>query len=142
MDMLCKIGHELQFPEKEFTSYKKIKSVDLLWGARKKLQINNTPHTLFEKGDLVSLVESLRNEVVHNGTWELNPKIFVKFECGSPIERYMLFPDISQGHLATVKNRKHFFGNGMKVNEVLPKIHIAYQRKLLNTVKLLNTLAI
>lgn len=104
--------------------------------------INNTPHTLFEKGDLVSLVESLRNEVVHNGTWELNPKIFVKFECGSPIERYMLFPDISQGHLATVKNRKHFFGNGMKVNEVLPKIHIAYQRKLLNTVKLLNTLAI
>lgn len=142
LDMLCKIGHELQFPEKEFTSYKKIKSVDLLWGARKKLQINNTPHTLFEKGDLVSLVESLRNEVVHNGTWELNPKVFVKFECGSPIERYMLFPDISQGHLATVKNRKHFFGNGMKVNEVLPKIHIAYQRKLLNTVKLLNTLAI
>lgn len=138
LDMLCKIGHELQFPEKEFTSYKKIKSADLLWGARKKLQINDTAHTLFEKCDLVSVVESMRNEVVHNGTWELNPKVFIRFENEIPVERFMLFPDISQGHLATVKNRKHFFGNGTKVNQVLHEIHIAYQQRLLNTVKLLN----
>lgn len=139
LDMLCKIGYELQSPEKEFSSYKKIKSADLLWGARKKLKINNTPHTLFEKCDFVSMIESLRNEVVHNGTWELNPKVFIRFEDGVPAERYMLFPDISQGRLAAVKNRKHFFGNGTKVNEVFPRIHITYQQKLLNTVRLLNT---
>lgn len=138
LDMLCKIGHELQFTEKEFTSYKKIKSADLLWGARKKLQINDTAHTLFEKCELISMVESLRNEVVHNGAWELNPKVFIRFDNEIPVERFMLFPDTSQGHLATVKNRKHFFGNGTKVNEVFPKIHIAYQQRLLNTVKLLN----
>lgn len=142
LDMLCKIGYELQLPEKEFSSYKKIKSADLLWGARKKLKFNNTPHTLFEKCDFVSMIESLRNEVVHNGTWELNPKVFIRFEDGVPAERYMLFPDISQGHLATVKNRKHFFGNGTKVNEVFPKNHITYQRKLLNTVRLLNAVMI
>ena len=138
LDMLCKIGYELQFPEKEFSSYKKIKSADLLWGAKKKLKINNTPHTLFEKCDFVSTIESLRNEVIHNGTWELNPKVFIRLEDGVPAERYMLFPDISQGHLATVKNRKHFFGNGTKVNEVFPQIHITYQQKLLNTIKMLN----
>lgn len=140
LDMLCKIGYEFQFPERDFPSYRKIKSSEILWGARKKLQINNTPHTLFEKCDLITLIESLRNEVVHNGTWGLNPKVFLRFERGSLIERYMLFPDISQGHLSTVKSRKHFFGNGIKVNEVLPKIHIAYQQRLLNSVKLLNAL--
>lgn len=138
LDMLCKIGYEFQFPERDFPSYRKIKSSEILWGARKKLQINNTPHTLFEKCDLITLIESLRNEVVHNGTWGLNPKVFLRFERGSLIERYMLFPDISQGHLSTVKSRKHFFGNSIKVNEVLPKIHIAYQQRLLNSVKLLN----
>lgn len=138
LDMLCKIGHELQFPEEDFASYKKIKSANLLWGARKKLKINNTPHTLFEKCDLVSIIESLRNEVVHNGTWELNPKVFIKFKDELPVERYMLFPDIAQGHLATVKSRNHFFGSGTKVNQAFPKIHSAYRKRLLNTVKLLN----
>lgn len=139
LDILCKIGHEFQFPEEEFISYRKIKSADLLWGLRKKLQINNAPSTLFEKSELVSLIESIRNEVVHNGTWELNPKVFIEFRNGIPSERYMLFPDISQGHLSTVKNRNHFFGNHTKVNEVLPKIHTTYMQKMLNTVKLLNT---
>ncbi|MDO4800946.1 MAG: hypothetical protein Q4A15_02150 [Prevotellaceae bacterium] len=139
LDMLCKIGYEFQFAENEFTSYKKMKSADLLWGARKKLQINNSADTLFEKCDLVSMVESLRNEVVHNGTWELNPKVFIRFDNEMPVERFMLFPDTFEGRLATVKNRKHFFGNGTKVNYVFPQIHIAYQRRLLNTVKLLNS---
>ena len=86
---------------------------------------------LFEKCDLVSIIESLRNEVVHNGTWELNPKVFIKFKDELPVERYMLFPDIAQGHLATVKSRNHFFGSGTKVNQAFPKIHSAYRKRLL-----------
>ncbi len=139
LDMLCKIGYEIQNPETEFDCYKKIKSADLLWGARKKLQINHVADTLFEACDLVSVIEALRNEVVHNGTWELRPKVFIKFEGGCIVERFMLFPDISQGHLATVKNRKHFFGNGDKVNCLFPEIHMAFQKRLLNTIQLLNS---
>lgn len=138
LDMLCKIGHEFKSSQNDFSSYKKMKSADILWGARKNLEINNTEGTIFEKCDLISIIESLRNEVVHNGTWELNPKAYIRYKNGVPVEKYMLFPDISQGRLATVKGRKHFFGNGTKVNEVLPQIHSEYKIRLLNTIRLLN----
>lgn len=141
LDMLCKIAYEFQFSQKDFSSYKKLKSADVLWGARKNLTLNNTLGTVFEKCDLISTIESLRNEVVHNGSWELNPKVFIAFERGLIRERYMLFPDILQGHLATVKNRRHFFGDGTKVNEILPQIHTNYRLRILNTVKLFNAFA-
>jgi len=80
----------------------------------------------------------MRNEVVHNGSWELNPKAYTRFEKGKPVERFMLFPDISQGRLSKVKGRNHFFGDGTKVNDILPRIHEEYKRRLLNTIRLLN----
>lgn len=139
LDMLCKIGHEFENPQTSFSSYRKMKSSRVLWGDRKKLHINGTKETLFEECSLVRGIESLRNEVVHNGTWELSPKIFIKFERGSIVERYMLFPDIEQGHLATVKSRKHFFGRTTRVNDVLPEIHLEYMTRLLNTIIILNS---
>lgn len=138
LDMLCKLSFEIQNPQEDFSKYRKMKSADLLWGARKNLVINGYEKTLFQKCDLVSMIESMRNEVVHNGTWELNPKAYIRFENGKPVERFMLFPDISQGRLAAVKSRKHFFGYGTKVNDILPKIHIEYKNRLLNTIRLLN----
>ena len=138
LDMLSKIAYELQSPQADFSTYKKMKCADVLWGARKRLTINNTSGTVFEKCDLISIIEALRNEVVHNGSWELHPKLFVRYVDRNIAERYMLFPDITQGRLATVKNRRHFFGQGIKVNEVLFKIHKEYQTRIFNTVKLLN----
>jgi len=138
LDMLCKISFEIQNPQEDFSKYTKMKSADLLWGARKNLAINGSEKTLFQKCELVSMIESMRNEVVHNGTWELNPKVYIRFENGKLVERFMLFPDISQGRLATVKGRKHFFGYGTKVNDILPRIHIEYKNRLLNTIRLLN----
>ena len=100
--------------------------------------INETENTLFEKCDLVSMIESLRNESVHNGTWELNPKIFVRYDEGIVGERFMLFPDTLQGRLATVKSRKHFFSKGNKVNSVLPCIHAEVKQRLLQTLVTIN----
>ena len=45
-----------------------------------------------------------------------------------PCTRTMLFPDIQQGRLSAVKNRKHFFSDGTKVNDILPKIHKEYRK--------------
>ncbi|MDO0825414.1 hypothetical protein [Desulfosporosinus nitroreducens] len=112
----------------------------LFLGTRKDLKINGTNQTVFEKCDLISTIEALRNKVVHNGSWELNPKVFIVRNEGVDVERFMLFPDIEQGHLATVKNRRHFFGVGEKVNDILPKIHMAYMNHVLNTSKALNQL--
>ena len=76
--------------------------------------------------------------MVHNGTWELNPKAFLRYDNGQIVERYMFFPDIYQGRLAAVKNRRHFFGDERKVNELLPQIHKVFRARILNTVNVLN----
>lgn len=138
LDIVCKICYEIQFKQEDFSSYKKTKSADVLWGDRKKLTINGTPNTLFEKSDFISTIEALRNELVHNGTWELNPKKFIRFKDGQVQERFMLFPDMQQGHLSTAKSRKHFFSSGTKVNDILPQIHSEFKSRLLKTVEMLN----
>ena len=79
--------------------------------------------TIFEDCDVIKMIESLRNEAVHNGSWEDNPKVYVKFGGGKIIERYMLFPDFEEGRLVNFKNRKHFFSRGTKVNDVLITIN-------------------
>ena len=134
LDITCKICYELQYLRTEHDSYKKLKSADKLWGDRKKLRINECPGTIFEKCDFISVIEAIRNEIVHNGTWELNPKVFVRFKNGEEAERFMLFPDIEQGHLTTVKNRKHFFSSGVKVNDILPFRHMEFKQRLLATI--------
>lgn len=138
LDIICKICYEIEFIQEDFSSYKKIKSADVLWGARKKLTVNNTKNTIFEKCELISQIEAIRNEIVHNGTWELNPKIFIRYENGKVQERFMLFPDFVQGHLATVKSRKHFFSSRIKVNDILYQIHLEFKQRVLTTVELIN----
>ena len=138
LDMFCKLAYEFENPMVDFSRYKKMKSSGLLWGDRKKLAINGTSLTVFEKCDLIRTIEALRNEVVHNGSWELNPKVFIVLHDGREIERFMLFPDIEQGRLVTVKNRRHFFGKGEKVNIILPQIHVRYQNLIFSTAQMLN----
>lgn len=138
LDVICKIAFELENPMSDFSKYKKLKCGDVLWGDRKKLNINKTQGTLFEECKVVKQIESLRNEFVHNGTWELVPKVYVVVENKEVKERFMLYPDFEQGRLATVKNRKHFFSSGIKSNDIMPQIHSEFLQRLLNTVKLLN----
>lgn len=140
LDIFTKIAIEFENPQIDFSSYKKLKSSEKLWGERKKLRINNTPGTVFESCNLISTIEALRNELVHNGTWELNPKIYIKFADGNISERWMLFPDIEQNHLANVKNRRHFFSKQVKINEILPKIHSEFCNRILNTARYINSL--
>ena len=98
LDIVCKICYEIQFKQEDFSTYRKAKSADVLWGNRKKLLVNGTSNTLFEKCELISNIEALRNELVHNGTWELSPKKYIRFENGEVQEQFMFFPDMTQGH--------------------------------------------
>lgn len=142
LDILCKIAYEFEHPMQDFTTYKKMKCADVLWGARKKLKINKEPGTVFEDCEPVQIIEAIRSEVVHNGTWELNPKVFLAVKDKEIVERYVLFPDFSQGWLSAVKNRKHFFSSGVKVNDILPRIHKEFMERVLATIKYLNANAI
>lgn len=135
LDLLVKIAFELENPIGSFSSITKLKSSEKLWGNRKKLRINGAQDTIFEDCIVIRQIEALRNEAVHNGTWEFAPKVFLRIEDSTIIERYMLFPDFEEGHLATVKNRRHFFSSGTKVNDALIPIHEELYRKLLATLQ-------
>lgn len=138
LDIICKICYELQFKNDDYSRYRKLLSSSKLWGDRKKLKLYEVPNTLFEKCTSICTIESIRNEIIHNGTWELYPKIFTRYKSGQAKERYLLFPDIVQGHLATFKNRRHFFSNRRKINDILPEIHEEFKKRLLNTIKIVN----
>ncbi|MBQ8322378.1 MAG: hypothetical protein IJX91_00245 [Clostridia bacterium] len=140
LDLLIKIVYEIKNPITTFNKYVKLVSNEKIWGDRKKLVFNDVKDTLFEECELVKVVESLRNEIVHNGTWELNPKIFIVNTNKKIKEKYMLFPDFEQGRLACVKNRKHFFSKGQKINDIFPKIHLEFMNRLLKTIEVLKAL--
>ncbi len=133
LDMVTKITYEIESLPTCISTYAKLASRDILWSEQKKLSIHDKVGTIFEKSELVNIVFALRNEAVHNGSWELNPKIFLRIEDHEVVERFMLFPDIKNGYLVKFKNRCHFFSNGTKINEELPNIHLAFQQTVLKT---------
>ena len=135
LDLIVKIAFELENPIESFSSITKLKSSEKIWGNRKQLRMNGTQDTIFEDCIVIKQIEALRNEAVHNGTWEFAPKVFLRIEDSTIIERYMLFPDFEEGHLAAVKNRRHFFSSGTKVNDALIPIHEEFYRRLLTTLQ-------
>lgn len=139
LDILTKICYEFEYKYDNFEDFKKTKSANILWGDRKRLSIKDEADTVFIRSDTIKLIESLRNEVVHNGSLEQNPKVHISFKNNEIIERFMLLPDYNNGSLSTVKNRKHFFSNCNKVNDILPELHIAYLKEIISTIKFLNS---
>ncbi|MEE1503805.1 MAG: hypothetical protein UGF89_06145 [Acutalibacteraceae bacterium] len=138
LDILTKICYEFENKYDSFENYKKTKSANILWGDRKHLSIKDAADTVFIRSDTIKLIESLRNEVVHNGSLEQNPKVFITLENNEIVERFMLLPDFIDGTLVTAKNRKHFFSDGNKANDLLPQIHMNYLKEILSTIKYLN----
>lgn len=135
LDIIVKIIFELENPTETFDGIKKMKSSEKLWGDKKRLRINNCSGTVFEDCEIVRMIEFLRNEAVHNGTWEFCPRVFLEFNKQQIVERYMLFPDFDEGRLSSVKNRKHFFSAEIKVNDILIAIHDDFYKRLLATLR-------
>lgn len=122
-DILTKIAYELENLKNCESSYAKLASSKILYGNKKDLKIDLIG-TVFEKCRTTSIIENLRNELVHNATWEMNPKVFTVAENGAIVSRHIFFPDLTaEGTLVTFKNRKRFFADGNKVNDVLPELY-------------------
>lgn len=138
LDMMVKIVYELENPTIDVSGITKLKSSQKLWGDRKYISVSKTPNTIFEDCEVLRQIESLRNETVHNATWEFNPRVFIKVNNQKIIKRYMMSPDFEDGRLATVKNRKHFFSTDVTANDLLVTIHDEFYHRLLVTLKLIN----
>lgn len=138
LDILTKICFEFENKSDCINRLTKAKSSKILWGDRTHLTIKDELDTIFVRSNTVKLIESLRNEFVHNGSLEQNPKVYISIQNDKIVERYMLLPDFVDGNLVTVKNRKRFFSNGNKVNNIFPEVHFSYLKEILCTIKYLN----
>lgn len=134
LDLMTKIAFEFESKHSNFLEYKKLNSSKILYGDRKRISINNTISTIFEHDALIKTIESVRNEVVHNGTWELYPTIYIRINNKEIVERFMIFPDITNGNYDKYVNRYHFFGKGLQINQELPSIHREFMLRIVNTV--------
>ena len=134
-DILTKIAYELEHLKICESSYEKLSASNVLYKHKKELKIDATG-TVFEKCYTTSIIMNLRNELVHNATWEMNPKIFIKTKDGKIIERYILMPDFTEeGTLESFKNRKRFFANGSQINKKLPILYFDILQRVNVTLK-------
>ena len=136
LDIMTKLAYEFEHDPGSYKGLTKLRSKDVLFGTKKDLSLFKVPGTIFEISDksCISIIESLRNELVHNGTWELSPKIYCEFDGENPKRKYIYWPDFSQGHLACSINRKRFFSSAYTTNEALVAIHLEFLNRLAFTI--------
>lgn len=134
LDFITKIIYEFENLEKHFSKYPKIKSAKILYGNSKHLKIKKQG-TLLENSKLTNLIMTLRNEIVHNASLDNLPKVYQLFKDGILIEKYILLPDTLEGKLKTYQNRRRFFDNENKLNEILPALVIEFWQRLKQTLQ-------
>jgi hypothetical protein len=134
-DLLTKIAFELENIRRVFIPYPKLSSSNILFGGKKRLKDIPVIESIFENSEHIRIVTNIRNELIHNGAWEQNPKVYLQFEDGQVTKRWILFPDTENGNIISSKNRKRFFAKGIKINEILPGLMVDVLDKVNNTIK-------
>ncbi|HFK5538316.1 TPA: hypothetical protein ACGZ96_003479 [Elizabethkingia anophelis] len=138
LDFITKIAVELENLPIDFTYYPKLKSKRILYGDFKKIKKITFDNTLFDKSDDLKLILSLRNEIVHNASFENIPKVYQVFKDNVMIEKFIFIPDVTNGNFDTFINRNRFFNNEIKLNEELPKFISDFWKKMETTIDKLN----
>ena len=130
LDFITKIALELENLPTDFSDYPKLKSNGILYGDIKKIKSINFENTLFEKTDDLKLIISLRNEIIHNASFENIPKVYQVFKDNVMLEKFIFIPDTTNGIFDTFKNRNRFFNNEIKLNEILPTLVTDFWKKM------------
>ncbi|WP_374099026.1 hypothetical protein PGK76_008280 [Riemerella anatipestifer] len=134
LDFLTKITFELENLPKDFLEYPKLKSNKILYGDFKRIKSLTFDNTLFDKTDDIKLIICLRNEIIHNASFENIPKVYQQFKQNKMVEKFIYVPDFTNGNFDTFKNRNRFFNNEVKLNEILPKLITDFWSKMETTI--------
>lgn len=134
-DLLTKICYEFEHLKKCDTNYPKLSSCDKLYNPKciKKLDFLGT---IFEKSKYVTLLQGIRNDLVHNCGFEFSSKLYYKLDECNVIEKYMFFPDFNEeGIIDKIKNRNRFFSKEIKLNKFLPEFYFDIVRRINVTIE-------
>jgi hypothetical protein len=139
LDYYTKLAYEIEKIKTSFEKYPKLASNNKLYSDKKKLKINESIGTLFEKDAFINAIESYRNELIHNSLLDDTPRIYEKYENYELVERYILLPDTDKnGRIEGYVNRKFFYSQEVKFNLILPDILRTFQARQLKTLEVLS----
>ena len=130
MDYTVKLALEAEELPKDFFKYPKMRSLSEQFGSRKKVSFNKLAGSLFEDCEFITLIETLRNHLTHDGLLDDLPKAYERIENGVAVEKFLLFPDMTAGRFDRFGNRNLFFSREDKINERLPEILEEFQARL------------
>ena len=142
-DLISKLTNEVQQIPQNFESrILKLKSGKIIfnYGQNDRIVMNlDTKNTIFEQSRIIKMVVELRNELIHNSTWQSVNKIYVRYKDREIIEKFILIPDIDEnGQIIRSGSRNHFFSQENKINEMLPQILDEIMLRILQTLYNIN----
>lgn len=122
-DILSKIYVELRDYDKvDFSKYPNMISRKVLLGSIVKAN-SDIAGTVFEKPLCVKTILSIRDRIVHNGSFDFMQMVYDCYDGpNGHSEVAILFPDMENGLFVTSKNRKNFYSQSKRLNILLPKL--------------------
>lgn len=133
LDYTVKLALEAEGLPTDFTKYPKMRSSNEQFGSRKRVSFNRLQGSLFEDCEFITFIETLRNHLIHDGLFDDMPKAYERIESGVAVEKFLLFPDMTEGRFDRYGNRNLFFSREDKINERLPEILAEFQARLIVT---------
>ncbi len=119
LDVITKFVYEIENLKNSFNCYQRLSSNNITYGDKKLLKINKN-NTIFEDHDIIKLLLNIRNEIIHNASWDQHNSIFYEINNNEILSRYLLFPDFKDGNIIKVVNRNRFFSKNHTINDMLP----------------------
>jgi hypothetical protein len=140
-DILAKIVTELnQIDTINYTAYPNLKSKNILFGDNKNIPNSFINETIFERPEIVRKIESIRNRIVHNGSFDFGQIIYTGYiEKKNDYESCIMFPDIKDGNFVSFKNRRNFYSKSNRINLLLPEILKEILELIHSTIEKVNT---
>lgn len=135
LDYTVKVAFGAEHLRQDFSRYPKLACGSLQYSDRKRVSFNNEAGTLFEACEFMTTIETLRNHIIHDGLLDDMPKAYEHIKDGVAIEKFVLFPDMTNGRFDRFGNRNLFFGSEDKINLCLPTLVAEFQARQILTLE-------
>lgn len=141
LDYSVKLGHEIQGLRSNFQTYPRMASRSKQYGDRRGLTFapGETDGTLFEDDPLIAEVETVRNQIIHNGLLDTRPRVFIRYDDNHVSEKFILMPDMRDGRPVTYVNRTLFYSMENKLNQRMPDLVRSLLQRQIATLTLLES---
>lgn len=135
-DLFAKLYFEKTVIYNDFSKWPHMKSKGILFGDKNKFDKTIIKNTIFDVNDDIKLLINLRNNIIHDGTFMYQNRIYFSYKENKLVEKYILMMDHYNGIIDKVGNRNRFYNNDLKLNYYLPVFYIRIIERIYNTIRI------